>query len=115
MLAEELDRPIRGPVNADLCPAHDAKPVLEADLRSAVEAEEIRGKVAEASLVERACKAMRDAERALELRHAERRRKRDEGEVGLSEVDVPIGIVRRGLRRHRHGYHENGQSNSDRT
>ena len=94
MLGEELDRPIRCPVNADLCPAHEAKPVLEADLRAAVEAEQITGKVAEASLAERACEAMRHAERALELRHAQRRRQRDESEVGLSEVDVQIGIVR---------------------
>ena len=102
-------------MDADLCPAHDSKPVLETDLRAAVEAEQIRGKVAEASVVERTGEAMRDAKRALEPRQAQRRRQRHEREVGLSEVDVEIGIILRCLRRCGRGQNEKRQGHSDRT
>jgi hypothetical protein len=84
-------------VKSDLRRTHDPKPVLEANLRATVEAEEITRKVTEASIAERARKSVRDPERALELRHTQRGRERYEGEVRLSEVDIEIGIVLRRL------------------
>ena len=93
VLREELDRPVARAVDADLRASHDAEPVLEADLRAAVEAEEIRGEVTEIALPERTRKAMRDAERALVLRDAQRRRQVDEREVRLRSIRIPIRIV----------------------
>ena len=82
-------------MNADLRTAHEAEAVLEADLRAAVEAEQIARQVAEIAVAKRTRETMRHAERALELRQAQRRRQRDQGEIGLREVDVQIGIVLR--------------------
>ena len=95
MLREELDRAIRRPVNADLRTSPESEAVLEADLRAGVEAEQIPCQIAEIAVAERPRKAMRHAECALELRQAQRRRQRDQREIGLSEVDVQIGIVLR--------------------
>ena len=48
VLAEELDRPIVGAVDADLAAGHDADAELHADHRARVEAEEVGGEAAEA-------------------------------------------------------------------
>ena len=93
VLREELDRPVARAVDADLGTAHDAEPVLEADLRAAVEAEEILGEVTEIALPERTRKAMRDAERALVFRDAQRSRQIDEREVRLRSIRIPIRVV----------------------
>ena len=45
VLREELDRAVARAVNADFSIRHDAKPVLESDLSSRVDPEEIGGKV----------------------------------------------------------------------
>ncbi len=60
-----------------------------------VEAEQISRQIAEIAVAQGPREAMCHAERALELRQAQRRRKVYEREVGLREVDVEIGIVLR--------------------
>ena len=97
MLPEELDRSIRRPVDADLRAAHDAEAILETDLRTAVEAEQVSGEVAEVALSERPREPVRDPEGALVPRHAQRRRQRHECEIRLGQVDVQVRIVRRRL------------------
>ena len=69
VLREELDRPVARAVDADLRPSHDAEAVLESDLGTVVETEEIREQVAEVTLTERTRKAMGQAEYALVTRH----------------------------------------------
>jgi hypothetical protein len=53
VLREELDRPVAGTVMPHLQPAHETEAVLEPDLRARVEAEEVRGQIAEIALSER--------------------------------------------------------------
>jgi hypothetical protein len=90
MLAEELDRLVAGAMDTDLSPAENPEAILEAYLRATVRAETVREQVAEVPLAEGACEAMRDAECARILRHAQRRRKADEGKVRLARVDGTI-------------------------
>ena len=61
-------------MNADLAAAHQAEPVLEADLRSGVEAEQVASKIAEITRAERRPEAVGDPERALVPRHPQRGR-----------------------------------------
>ena len=60
-------------MHADLAVRHDAEAVFEGDHGAVVQAEEIAQEVGEAALGERAREAVGDAERAAELRQAERR------------------------------------------
>jgi hypothetical protein len=98
MLREELDRPVRGPVNANLGASKDSEAILQADLCAGVETEEVFEQAPEISISEGARKSVRDAEGALVPGHTQRRRQRHEGKVGLREVDVEIWIILRGSR-----------------
>ena len=74
------------------------KRYLEPDLRAAVEAEEVLDQIAEVALAERPREAVGDAERALVPGQPQGRRQADQGEVGLGQVDVEVGIVVLGRR-----------------
>ena len=56
------------------------------------------GQIAEVAGAERPPEPVRDAERALEPRHAQRRRQVDDREVRLAAIRIAIRIVLGGLR-----------------
>src|SRR5439155_25777607 len=85
VLAGELNRTIARAVEDHLTVLHETEPVLEPDLRSRVDAEEIARQVAEVALAERAREAVRHAERAAERRQPQRRRQTNQREVRLRE------------------------------
>ena len=97
VLPEELDRLAAGPVDADLPAANDAEAILETDLRAGIEAEQVARQIAEIAGAERPAEAVRDAERALESRQAQRRRQIDDREVRLATVEIAIRVVLGGL------------------
>ncbi len=90
VLQEELNRALARPMDAELRSRDDPEAVLEADLRAAIEAEEVRRQVAERSLAEGPREAVRDAERAAEAGNAQRRRQPDDREVRLRRVHGPV-------------------------
>ena len=85
-------------MNADLPASNETEAVLETDLRSGVEAEQVSRQIAKITLAEWPAETMRDPEGTLESRQAQRGREVDDREVRLREPDVAIGIVL-GLRR----------------
>src|SRR5207245_11246643 len=83
VFAEELDRLVVRPVNADLTVGHDAEAVLETDHGARVDAEEVGREIPEISAAERARETMRDPKGALVFRQPEGRGEADQREVGL--------------------------------
>src|SRR5262245_44884664 len=67
-LPEDLDRLVARAMDADLGCGHDAKAVLEADLRPRVEPEKVAQQVAEVPPPERSREAVGHPERAAEFR-----------------------------------------------
>ena len=98
VLPEELDRLAARAMDAHLAAANQSEAILQADLRAGVEAEQIAGEVAEIAGAERPSEPVRDPERALVPRHAQRRRQVDDGEVRLVAIGIAIRIVLRGRR-----------------
>ena len=93
VLGQELDGPVVVPVHRQLGAAEQPEAVLEPDLGAAVEAEEVLDQIHEVALAERPREAVGDAEAALVPGQPQRRRQADQGEVGLGEVDVEVGVV----------------------
>jgi hypothetical protein len=116
VLPEELDRAIRGAMDADLRAAEKSEAILQPDLRAAVQTEEVLGKLSEVAITERTCEAVRHAESAPVPRHAQCRGERHQREVRLDQADVQIGIVLRCLRCLRSSGRRGGKNqNEDRT
>ena len=62
LLRVQEDRAVAGAVDPELRAAEETEPQTEADLRAAVEAEEVRREVAEVALAERPREAVRQPE-----------------------------------------------------
>src|SRR5690348_213049 len=93
LLSENLDGAIARAMHADVRPLEQPVADFEADLRAAVEFEEIVEHVAPAAS-ERAQKPVRHAKRKLPVRHPERRRQGHEVEVRLERIESDIRIRR---------------------
>src|SRR5687768_10473565 len=101
VLREEVDGAVARAQDADLQAAHQAEPVFQSDDRARVEAEEVLCRGAEVPLAEGTAESMRDPERALEPRDAQRRRQIHDREVGLRRIRIAIRVIVGGRRRRR--------------
>ena len=76
----------------------EAVPHLQADLRAAIDPEEIRYQVAEVATAKLTGEAVGDAKRPLVARHPERRWQRRKDEVRLQRIDANVGVSSFGRR-----------------
>src|SRR5687768_13472429 len=99
VLREELYRPVARAVDADLCAGQQPIADLEADLRAAVDAKQIREQVPDIPLPEVPREAVCHPERPFARRHPQRRRQCQQCELRLHGIYDDIRIVALGLLR----------------
>jgi hypothetical protein len=93
LLKKDLDRSVARSVKADLRSREEAEAELEADLRPAIEAEEIGRQIPEITRAQRTREAVGDTEGGLMAREPERCGQVDDGEIRLRTIHLRVRVV----------------------